>query len=188
MDLGGGAATFNAPNSLATTFPNTRFESSLPLPQVASFGVGIKPLANERLTLQLDLNYTGWNSYDSLRINFAQHTSGLQDDHSPRHYRNTLTTRLGACYKISKVVSVMAGTAYDPTPVTNGYVSPDLPDADHIIVTCGASIRPLKRLTILAACEFLSTVKRNSSYDFGGFSGTFWTQAVTPGIGIHYNF
>ena len=188
MDLGGGSATFDVPNSLRTTFPNTRFESSLPLPQVASFGIGLKPLRNEKLTLQLDLNYTGWNSYDTLSINFAQHTSGLKDEHAPRHYRNTLTTRLGACYKISKIVSVMAGGAYDPTPVTNGYVSPDLPDADHVVVTCGATIRPLKRFTIIAACEFVSTTKRNGAYDFGGFSGTYWTQAVTPGIGIHYNF
>lgn len=188
MDIGGGSANFNVPSSLRNKFPNTRFETFLPLPQVASIGFAIKPLNNERLTLQLDFNYTGWNSYDSLRINFADHTTSLQDNHAPRHYRNTLTTRLGANYKISKVVSVMAGGAYDPTPVTNGFVTPDLPDADHIVVTFGAAIKPIKRFTILAAWEFVSTPKRASTYDFAGFGGTFWTQAVTPGIGIYYNF
>ncbi|PQJ10824.1 long-chain fatty acid transporter [Flavipsychrobacter stenotrophus] len=188
MNIGGGSANFNVPSSLRSNFPNTRFETFLPLPQVASIGFAIKPLNNERLTLQLDFNYTGWNSYDSLRINFAEHTTSLQDNHAPRHYRNTLTTRLGANYKISKVVSVMAGGAYDPTPVVNGYVTPDLPDADHIVVTMGAAIKPIKRFTILAACEFVTTPKRNSTYDFAGFSGTFWTQAITPGIGIYYNF
>lgn len=188
MNLGGGSANFNVPYTLTGNFPNTRFETFLPLPQVASIGAAVKPLNNERLTLQLDLNYTGWNSYDSLYINFASHTTSLQDNHAPRHYRNTLVTRLGANYKISKVVSVMLGGAYDPTPVTNGYVSPDLPDADHIVVTGGAAIKPIKRFTILAACEFVTTPKRNSTYDFGGFSGTFKTQAVTPGIGIYYNF
>lgn len=188
MDLSGGSANFNVPTSLSTKFPNTRFETYLPLPQVASIGIALKPLNNERLTLQLDFNYTGWNSYDSLKINFATHTSSLQDNHAPRHYRNTFTTRLGANYKISKVVSVMAGGAYDPTPVTNGFVSPDLPDADHIVITTGVSVRPIKRFVILAACEFLTTPKRKSSYDAANFSGTFWTQAVTPGIGIYYNF
>lgn len=188
MDMSGGSAKFNVPTSLKSTFPDTRFESLLPIPQVASIGIGVKPLNNERLTLQLDLNYTGWNSYDSLRINFADHTSGLKDNHAPRAYRNTLTTRLGACYKISRVVSVMAGGAYDPTPVTNGNVTPDLPDADRILVTCGASIKPLRRVTILAACEFVSTAKRNGVYNFGGFSGTYLTQAITPGIGVYYNF
>ena len=188
MDLSGGSANFNVPYSLRANFPNTRFESFLPLPQVASVGFAVKPLNNERLTLQLDMNYTGWNSYDSLYINFATHTSALQDNHAPRHYRNTLTTRIGANYKISKIVSVMAGGAYDPTPVTNGYVTPDLPDADHIVVTGGAAIKPMKRFTILAAIEFVSTPKRAASYDFANFSGTYKTSAVTPGIGIYYNF
>ncbi len=188
MDLSGGSANFNVPSSLKTNFPNTRFETSLPLPQVASFGVGIKPLRNERLTLQLDLNYTGWNSYDSLRINFYTHTSMLKDNHAPRHYRNTLTTRIGGCYKVSKVLSVMTGAAYDPTPVTSGYVSPELPDADRIIYTLGASVKPVKRVTILAACEFTSSLKRESKYDFGNFNGTYQTKAITPGIGVYYNF
>jgi long-chain fatty acid transport protein len=82
----------------------------------------------------------------------------------------------------------MAGGAYDPTPVTNRFVTPDLPDADHIVITAGAAVKPIKRFTILAACEFLTTPKRNSTYDFAGFGGTFWTQAITPGLAIYYNF
>ncbi len=188
MDLSGGSATFKVPASLRSTFPNTTFGSLLPLPQVATFGIALKPLNNERLTLALDFNYTGWNSYDSLRIDFDNHTAMLQNMHAPRHYRNTLTTRLGANYKISKVVSVMAGGAYDPTPVTNGFVSPELPDADRVVVTTGAAIKPLKRFTVLAACEFVSSLKRVGSYNYSNFSGTYWTQAITPGIAVYYNF
>ena len=186
MSVSGGSATFTVPNSLATSFPNTHFDTYLPLPQVASFGIGIRPA--ERLTLQFDLNYTGWNSYDSLKINFVDHTPALQDMHEPRHYRNTLTPRIGANYKISKVVSVMLGGYYDPTPVTNGYVSPDLPDADRIAVTCGIAIKPMPRFTILAAFDGTTSVKRNGSYDVAGFSGTYKTEAATTALGIYYNF
>jgi long-chain fatty acid transport protein len=188
MDLSGGSVNFKVNPTLQPIFPNTTFVSSLPLPQVTTLGIAVKPLNNEKLTLQLDFNYTGWNSYDSLRINFDTHTTMLQDMHAPRHYRNTLTTRLGANYKINKVVSVMAGGAYDPTPVTNGFVSPELPDADRVIVTCGAAIKPIKRFTILAACEFVSSLKRASTYNFANFNGTYQTQAVTPGIAVYYNF
>ena len=187
MNVGGGAAAFSVPASLATSFPNTQFSSALPLPQVASIGIGFKPLRNEKLTVQVDLNYTGWNSYDSLRINFLQHTSSLQDMHLPRHYRNTLTTRVGGNYKISNIVSVMAGASYDPTPVVNGYVSPDLPDADHINLSLGASVKPCKRLTLMAAMEFTTTPKRAATYNYGNFNGTYTTQAITPGIGLYYN-
>lgn len=185
MNLDAGKATFTVPASLRDSFPNTHFDSRLPLPQVLSVGVGWR--LND-LTLQLDLNYTGWNSYDSLRFNFDAHTSSLQDMHAPRRYKNTLTVRTGANYKVSKVVSLMGGFAYDPSPVPDGFVSPDLPDANRIVLTCGISVKPMPRFTILAALEGVSSVKRASGYDFGGFYGTYQTQAVTPGIGIYYNF
>ena len=188
LNLSGGQASFKVPTSLRDSFPNTRFETSMPLPQVASIGIGVKPLRNERLTLQLDLNFTGWNSFDSVRINYTERTSMLQNMRTPRNYRNTLAVRLGGNYKISKVVSVMGGGAYDPSPVVTDFVTPDLPDSDRFSLSCGASVRPFKGFTILAACEFVSSKKRSSNYQFGNFMGTYQTQSVTPGIGITYNF
>jgi len=185
MSVTGGNATFTVPTSLETSFPNTHFDSQLPIPQVATVGVGYR---TGNLTLQLDVNYTGWNSYDSLRINFSEHTSALQDEHEPRHYRNTVTPRIGANYKINKIVSVMAGAAYDPTPVVNGYVSPDLPDADRIVLTCGVAVKPLPRITILAAFEGTDALSRNATYNYANFNGTYKTEAATTGLGVYYNF
>lgn len=187
MSVGSGTATFHVPQSLVSSFPNTTFDTQLPLPQVATAAIAYRTM-DDHLTLQFDLNYTGWNSFDSLRINFAEHTSSLQDMHAPRHYRNTLTPRFGANYKLGKVVSLMAGAAYDPTPVTNGYVSPDLPDADRFVASCGVSIKPFPRFTILTACEGITTGNRNASYNYGGFSGTYKTEAITLGLGAYYNF
>jgi len=187
MGLSNGTATFVVPQSLATSFPNTNFDSQLPIPQVVTAGVGYRTL-DDRLTLQFDLNYTGWNSYDSLRINFGTHTSALQNLHAPRHYRNTLTPRIGGTYKLGKVVSLMAGGAFEPSPIYNGFVSPDLPDANRVVLSCGASIKPFPRFTILTAFEGVTTGNRNASYDFGGFSGTYKTEAATLGLGLYYNF
>lgn len=186
MNVSGGSATFKVPTSLRDSFPNTTFDSQLPLPQVATIGVGYRPVEN--LTLQFDLNYTGWSAYKYLNINFTQNTSSLQNMHAPRKYKDVFTPRLGGCYKISRVVSVMGGFAYDPTPVTDGNVSPDLPDANRVVVTCGVSVKPIPRFTILAAFEGVTSVKRTGSYDYAGFSGTYKTEAATPGIGIYYNF
>ena len=185
MGVSAGNANFHVPTSLSTSFPNTTFDSQLPIPQVATVGIGYRTGA---LTLQCDINYTGWNSYDSLRINFATNTSALQNEHAPRHYRNTVTPRIGANYKISKMVSVMAGAAYDPTPVVNGFVSPDLPDADRIVLTAGVAVKPLPRITILAAIEGTDAMNRTASYDYANFSGTYKTEAVTTGIAVYYNF
>ena len=186
MGVYGGSATFYVPQSLSTSFPNTTFNTSLPLSQVASFGIGIRPV--DFLTIQFDLNYTGWNSFDSMRIDFNQTTTALQNNHAPRHYKNTLTPRIGFNVKLGSVVSVMCGAAYDPTPVTDGYVSPDLPDADRIVLTCGIALKPLPRFTVLAALEYVNSAKRAATYDYGNFAGNYQTTATTPGIGIYYNF
>jgi long-chain fatty acid transport protein len=186
LNIGGGSAQFTVPNSLQSSFPDTHFDTQIPLPAVASFGVGYRP--TENLTIQFDLNFTGWNSFDSLRINFSQQTADLQNIHAPEHYKNTLTPRIGACYKISRVVSVMAGGAYDPTPVTSGFVSPILPDADRAVVSCGLSVKPLPGFTILAAVEGTSTGVHQGSYVYNNFSGSYKTEAVTPGIGLYYSF
>ena len=182
----GGSAKFNVANSLTGLFPNNSFSTTLPLPQVASFGFGFRPI--DFLTVQFELNYTGWNSFDSLHINFSQQTSALQNISEPRKYRNTLTPRLGLNFKVSRVLSLMGGFAYDPTPVTNGFVSPDLPDADRLVFTCGMAVKPLPRFTVLAAFEGVSSVARAGSYDFGQFAGTYQTMAATLGLGMYYNF
>ncbi len=185
MDISGGSAKFRVPTSLKDSFPTTTFSSRLPMPQVATAGMGWR-LGD--VTLQLDFSYTGWDSYDSLRFDFKQTTTSLQNVRAPRHYRNTFTPRMGACYKLGHVVALMAGAAYDPTPVRNGFVSPDLPDADRIVLSCGITVKPLPGLTIMAAFEGVSSVKRNGSYDYAGFSGVYKTGAAAPGIGLYYSF
>lgn len=185
MDVNGGAAKFTVPASLSDSFPTTRFDTRMPMPQVASIGMGWR-LGD--VTLQLDVNYTGWNSYDSMRIDFAKTTSTLQNIRAPRMYRNTLTPRAGLSYKLGRVVALMGGAAYDPTPVTTGFVSPDLPDADRIVLSCGMTVKPLPGLTIMAAFESVNSVKRNGSYDYAGFNGVYQTTVFTPGLGLYYNF
>jgi long-chain fatty acid transport protein len=186
MNVSGGSANFTVPSALRDSFPNTTFDAQLPLPQVVSVGVGWRPI--EALTLQFDLNYTGWSAYDTLRINFTKTTSSLENMRAPRQYKNVISPRIGATYKISRVVAVMGGFAYDPTPIKDGFVSPDLPDANRVIATCGLTIKPIPRFTIIAAFEAATSVKRTASYDHEGFSGTYKTSAAVPGIAFYYTF
>jgi long-chain fatty acid transport protein len=186
MNIDGGSAKFNVPQSLNNYFPSTTFTSNLPIPQVLTFGIGLKP--SESFTLQLELNYTGWNSFDSMYINYTKHTSMLSDTRAPRKYENTFTPRIGANCKVARGVAVMAGFAFDPTPVKDGIVSPDLPDADRYIVSCGASVKLFPHFTAIAAFESITSVKRAANYVFGNFNGTYQTTVATPAIGFYYNF
>lgn len=185
MDVSGGTAKFKVPTSLRDSFPNTTFDARLPMPEVLTLGLGWR--IND-VTLQLDCNYTGWSAYDSLRFDFKQTTSSLTNIRAPRKYRNTFTPRFGMAYKVSRVVGLMGGVAYDPTPVTNDYVSPDLPDADRIILSCGITVKPLPGLTLMASFEAANGVKRDGDYVYGGFSGVYKTNAAIPAFGLYYIF
>jgi long-chain fatty acid transport protein len=186
MDVENGTANFNVPASVQANFPNTSFTSTLPLPEVLSIGVGYKPL--ERLTMQLDFNLVGWQAYDTLGFNYAQNTASLQDTRAPRLYKNTMAVRLGGNYQATDKLGLMAGTAYDPSPARDNYISPDLPDANRIILSGGFSFKPVEKLTILGAVEYSTSEKRQGTYSEANFSGTYQSKAIIPSIGVTYDF
>lgn len=186
MDVDRGYAQFTVPTSLASSFPYTPFSTTLPLPTVVSAGVGFK--ATDQLTLQADVNVVGWSSYKSLSFDFENNTPLLTDMSSPRRYKTTFAVRGGANYDFSDKVAGMIGAAWDRSPVRNGYVSPELPDADRGVFTGGITFRPAEHLTITGAVEFVTTKPRVASFDAEGFSGTYRTTAFTPGIGISLDF
>ncbi len=187
MRVKDGDATFsNLPVAVAGSFPNTSFDATLPLPEVLSVGAAWKPL--KRFTVQLDFNLVGWKAYDSLAFNYADAVNGSKRTSSPRLYENRIAARLGGHYQATDALAIMLGAAYDPTPVRDGYVSPDLPDANRIILTAGLSYKLAKSLTLLAAVEYVSSEKRQATYDEAAFGGTYQTKAITPGIGLTYDF
>lgn len=185
MKVKKGDATFTVPSALSSSFPNTTFTTDVNLPQAFSVGLGYKVTDNLILTAQAD--YVGWSSYDTLTFQYATHTSTLQDSKNPRDYKNTLALRLGGHYQANKKLAVLAGLAYDPSPVADGLVSPDLPDADRYVASCGFTYK-VNKLTILTAFEYTSSKKRDASYTPQNFNGKYQTKAFVPCIGITYDF
>lgn len=186
MHVEDGDANFTVPASVASNFQNTKFDATLPCPQVLSLGVGWK--AMENLTLQFDVNLTGWKAYDSLAFNYSTPVNGSLRNSEARLYHSRMVTRVGANYKATEKLEVMAGFAYDPSPVRDGYVTPDLPDANRLVLTTGFCYKPIPHLGILAAIEYVTSERRDASYDEANFSGRYQTHAITPGIGVTYDF
>lgn len=186
MKVKRGYADFAVPSSQESSFPYTAFTSTLPLPQVGTLGVGFK--ASETITLQADVSYTGWSAYENLSFDYEQNTSLLLDTRSPRHYKNTLSIRGGAHLKLSEKVCAMLGAGWDPSPVRDGYLAPELPDADRAIFTGGFTYKPFEKFTVLGAFEYVSTAKREGSLEAENFKGKYQTKAFTPGIGVTLDF
>ena len=186
MKVNSGDAVFTVPSSLGSAFPNTDFSATLPLPSVLSLGLAYK--INTKLMVQADVNYVSWKAYDTLSFDYATNTPQLQDTHTPRLYQNKAAFRLGAHYQITKSFEGMIGGAYDPSPIKDGFVSPELPDANRIAGMIGVAVQPISKVSILAVVEYVTSEKRDGIFLPGNFSGKYQSKALNIGLGLTYNF
>ena len=205
-----GLATGASANTVNRGFTATSFGATLPLPAVASVGLGIKP--TEKLTLGLDASLTFWSQYKTLDFTFSGNNGnatataqpgentdgrvgGSNFSTSKREYQDALTFRLGGQYQLNDKLTVRAGTAYDFSAVKDGYVGPETPDADRIIGSAGLTYQVTEKLGVDASFLFEGFKKRTQSQqdllDNGTtdrVSGTFKTNIYIPGIGVSYKF
>lgn len=186
MRVKDGEAKFNVVNSVRFNFPNTSFDATLPLPETFSIGVSYKVLP--KMTLQADFNLTGWEAYDSLAFNYGAMVNGQMRNSAARRYENRLASRLGMHYQATPSLEIMLGGAYDPSPVRDGFVTPDLPDANRLVGTAGFAWKPVPKLAIMAVIEYVTSERRDAKYEEANFNGRYQTKAVTPGVGISYAF
>lgn len=186
MKVKDGYARFNVPASISESYINTSFESIMPMPQVLSVGMGID--VSETVTLQLDANYTGWAAYDSLRIDYKDNSGDIQDEQIAKRYTNTLSVRAGVNYEFSDKVAGMLGAAYEPSPVREGYLNPELPDAQRLMASAGLSFQIFKRLAGTAIVQYSFSEVRTGRSFAEGFTGKYHTRMINPGVGLTYNF
>ena len=183
MDITTGTATFTVPSSVEDKFPSGSFSSSLPLPQVLTFGVGVK--ASDKLALALDVNYVGWNAYDTLAFDYENNTESLEDTKSAREYENAFAFRMGAQYDITAALQLRLGVAYAMSPVQDGYITPETPDANRINYTAGLGYRLNDKFQF--DLSFLYTqIERTDTNLETGLSGTFNTRVFAPGFSVSY--
>lgn len=180
----------------ATAAPNfqaTKFGAKLPLPATTSVGIGVMP--TEKLTIGLDVNFVEWSAYRTLDFTFDAPVNGTTSTSSKRYYDDALTFRLGGQYQVTSGLTVRAGAAYDNSPVQDGFMTPETPDADRITGSLGASYKFGDHLGIDLSTQFVNLKKRTITQqellDNGTtdrVAGTYKTQVVVPGVGLNYTF
>jgi long-chain fatty acid transport protein len=183
-----GTATFTVPSLLTSTFPSGSATTKSSVPAGLSLGAGYK--VNDKLTLALDVNYGFWKCFDSTIFIYtsAKPSSALSSTRLPNKYKNAVSVRLGAQYKIMDKCTARAGISYEQTPVPSDYVYPETPDADRINLTCGASYVINKKISLDFSYRFVDVVKRTSTNVYSKMSGTYKTYAHVTGLSLNYNF
>ncbi|MFC6996409.1 OmpP1/FadL family transporter [Rufibacter roseus] len=191
MKVDEGDVTYRLPGSplIGANFSANRFNAELPLPANITLGIGFKP--TEKLTLAADLQRIQWSAYESLKFDFNGNVGGpgMTTSESPRNYKDVFIYRLGAQYEVSESFTIRAGAYYDESPVQNGYLTPETPDADSRGISAGLTIALSEKVDLDASFLYLNKKQRtDDASKSGGVPGTFKSVAYVPGIGINYKF
>ena len=191
---GGSIALTNAPAAVAGSFSATSFDVTLPLPDVYSFGLGVRP--TDKLLLAFDANLVGWSRYRTLDFTYNGGVLGGQAaSSSKRQYQDALAFRLGGQYKVTDNFTLRAGTFYDFACVKDGFVTPETPDADRLGLTAGFTYSIGERFGIDGSYLFEDFMQRSQSQsqllDNGTtdrVAGTYKTTIHVPGLGLFVKF
>lgn len=180
-----GQANFDVPSALTSYFPSTTFQAALQLPATATFGSSYK--IKGKHTVGLDANYVFWSVYDSLNFDFADNTDKLADLKSGRHYHNAFIFRAGWQGEMKENLFLRAGLTYDMTPVPDGFLTPETPDANKLAISGGIGYK-WKGLRADASFTWVEGASRYDINQETNFGGTFKGRAFIPGFGLTYVF
>ncbi|WDF53877.1 OmpP1/FadL family transporter [Mucilaginibacter sp. KACC 22063] len=194
--INGGDAIFTVPGAVQANFPQPNsFSASLPLPATTSVGLGYK--INSQWLVAVDANFTNWSVFKSLSFDYANNTAVLQDTNSPRNYKNSYSLRGGVQYtpiftegskKYNSKWAIRAGGGYASSAPADGYVTPEVPDANRIYFTGGLGYKITRNFNVDVSFEYEYLKPRTQTNIETQLSGTYKTEVYIPGISIAYHW
>jgi long-chain fatty acid transport protein len=144
-DVDGTATTSGLTGPLSGGNGTVGVSARLKLPTIVSLGAARR--VTEDLTVFGQVDWFGWNTFDEIRIGFAD---GRPDAVLPENYRDTWALSMGTDYTTSESLTLRGGIRFDRTPTVDGFRDTTFPDGDRVWFGLGATYR----------------VSRTSSLDF----------------------
>lgn len=114
-----GSGDFTVPAAAAPVLAGGAFQDSaisgeVALPSSLSISVAYDM---DKLKLLCDLTWTGWSSFEELRIVYAN--PAQPDSVTTEDWENSMRYSIGADYEYDDKMTLRAGLAYDETPIPN---------------------------------------------------------------------
>ncbi|MEM7052752.1 MAG: outer membrane protein transport protein [Acidobacteriota bacterium] len=159
-------------------------EAELEFPQMASLGFAFG--LTENVTVETDVNWTGWSSFEELTIDFVN--DDLPDTTREQKWDDVFNYRLGIAWDRGQGRQWRFGYVFDETPQPEESVSPLLPDADRNGFTIGYGFEGNKREFDIALM-YLDFDERTRARSFAGesdFFGTYQNEAWLLGLTIGF--
>lgn len=177
---------------------NVRGSADLDLPDIATFGLAHD--MNDKLTLQAQATWFGWNNFQDITAITDESIAGAVTTASPggavssiiQNYQTTWAYAIGAEYDYSDDWTLRAGMQFDATPTTDQFRTSRTPDGDRTWLSGGATYSLNEKIDIDMAATYIwiadeeINVTRNNS--------TATVRADTEGsvgivaVGLTYKF
>jgi long-chain fatty acid transport protein len=156
-------------------------ETSIEFPDTASFGVALALSAHS--VLEIDVNWTGWSSFDDVVIDFT--TAPALTSTLPQGWDDVYNYRIGYRVGTSSGSEWRFGYVYDESPQPDEGVSPLLPDADRNGFTVGWGRKGARAKTDIALM-YLPFDERVTNTNRDNFNGTYNTTAWLLGATLSF--
>lgn len=180
----------NSLKPLFSTLDGANVETELPAPSNLTLGASYK--INERWLVAADLQYVGWNAYDSLNFTFEKE-GAMKKIPAEKGYSNTIAARFGAEFNVIELLTLRAGYYFDQTPVNALHYSPETPGANKHAFTFGGTLNLFKGFAIHGAAAYVFGKTKDaklpdSMVSGGSFNGTYSPKALNLSVGVQYQF
>lgn len=165
--------------------------------------VGGRYKVDDKLAVELDVEKTGWSSFDTIEIDHG--SPGLPNPiNGDNNWNNAIAYRLGATYDLSSANQLRVGYAYDKTPGSDDFFSARVPGNDRQTLSLGFAhdrgdwtielsymfVKADDRKIAAPANSFLTRLGGGNTDPNGtdAYNGTYELTAHLFGIGVNTQF
>lgn len=172
---------------------STDGSAKLTTPDHLTFGGSHK--INDRLTIQGQATWFGWNNFDNIT---AVRDSGAVASRVDQNYQTTWAFAVGAEYLLNDAWTLRGGMQFDQTPTTDEYRTSRTPDGDRTWFSAGATYAINDKIDLDMAATYINIadeeINVSRAQGPGGVLGTSNVRADTEGsvgifaLGMTYKF
>lgn len=173
------------------TTVRSSFTADYTLPDNFIFGVAWKP--SEAVTLEVDVERTGWSAYKELKVNFENSApiySSVLSQAIAKNWEDVWAYHLGGQYSINEMVDLRAGYTFEVNPIPDASLGGDLPDSDRHYFNVGIGLHNDFATVDLAYSYIIfedRTIDRNDNNP-QIISGTFKSDAHIVSVSLTCRF
>ncbi len=161
--------------------------TSINFPKEMSLGIATTMIS--KMTIEVDVNYTGWSTFDELVIDFKDLG---QKTVFPEKYKDCFNFRFGIERVLNEKLALRGGYYYDESPQPLESTGPLLPDSDRQGINFGAGYKmgrwSVDGSAILTLFNERSTVFEGLPQNRDNYNGTYRNHAILSSASLSYAF